>query len=106
VPCFLRAGTGINKIAMFPKFWYESNSCWGWVNSPEELAEKAQLQIEEPNGINTVDDFLGKSLRSANRDIPNFGTRIEHRYETLRTFLERENALDLFIETAKACNLK
>jgi len=27
------------------KIWYESNACWGWVKTFEELNEKCNLQI-------------------------------------------------------------
>ena len=96
---FLASRYGGKLKTMFPKFWYESNACWGWVNSPEELCEMARLKLAEPSLVNSVDSFLDNSLQY--KDQLNYGTRMEHQGETLRTFLEREGALALFLEAAK-----
>lgn len=72
------------------KFWYESNSCWGWVTNLDELKEKAKLQIEENNGINNIDDFLDKSMQNVLGSM-DFGTRSEHTgKKSLRTFLSEQ----------------
>ncbi len=73
------------------EFWYESNACWGNVKTLNDLVEKIKLQIEEPNGINNVDEFLDKSFQNTN-GTNDFGTRTEHRgKKSLRVFLEEQN---------------
>lgn len=77
------------------EFWYESNACWGWVRSISDLKEKIKLQLEENNGIDTVDDFLDESRQITGNSRLNFGTRREHDSDiTLRMFL-LENNVDL-----------
>ena len=81
----------------FPRFWYESNPCWGYVNSLEELKDKMDLQLAEPNSINSVDEFLDMSKQC--EATLNFGTRIEHHgKKTLRMFLEEHNLLQDFLK--------
>lgn len=84
------------------KFWYESNSCWGMVNSLDDLVEKLNLQID-PNygGLKTVDEFLDKSMQCFDGSM-NFGTRSEHSGEkSLRTFLKENDILDGFLNKIK-----
>lgn len=84
----------------FPKFWYESNACWGNVGSLNDLKEKLQLQLAESNGIDTIDDFLDKSKKS-NLNSLSFGTRREHTEKySLRDFLKDNNLLDDFLALA------
>lgn len=72
-------------------FWYESNSCWGWVTNTDELKEKIKFQLEENNGILNIDDFLDLSRQNIN-DSLDFGTRGEHYGDkTLREFLEEQD---------------
>jgi len=81
------------------KFWYESNAVWGWVESIEDLKEKLQYQLEEPNGIDNVDMFLDMSKEHVNEYGLDFGTRREHDGKrTLRTFLIEEGVLDDFLK--------
>ena len=81
----------------FPSFWYESNACYGWVDSHEDLLFMFKKQMEEHNSIYTLDDFLDKSKRSAYSDM-DFGTRREHRLDyTLRQFLSDNKILDEFL---------
>lgn len=84
-------------------FWYESNACWGRIRNLYDLIEKAKLQLAEPNGIDTLDDFLDGSLQ--NGDIADYGTRREHKGESLRVYLTRlghlENFVELFAESNK-----
>lgn len=72
----------------FPKFWYESNACWGEVDNMEDLKEKLKLQTEPGRGtLKDKDEFLDKSKQNVN-DPMDFGTRREHTGEkTLRQFL-------------------
>lgn len=82
----------------FPKFWYESNACWGYVNSFAELAEKVNLQLAGHSSITTVDEFLDKSVQSVHNEL-DFGTRREHTQSyTLRQFLIHNDILDGFLE--------
>jgi hypothetical protein len=76
----------------FPKFWYESNACWGWVTSIEELQEKCDLQTDKHYGaLKNKDEFLDKSYQNDNGSL-DFGTRIEHTGKlTLRQFLKENN---------------
>ncbi len=77
-------------------FWYESNSTWGRVRSFDDLVNQLKNQIEDNNGIDTIDDFLNKSRR--NGDSLDFGTRIEHDSNfTLRNYLIEINCLNEFI---------
>lgn len=85
----------------FPKFWYESNACWGNVESLNDLKEKLQLQLAENNSIYTIDDFLDKSTKSQHEGL-SFGTRREHTEKySLRDFLKDNNLLDDFIVLAQ-----
>ena len=81
----------------FPELWYESNACWGNIESIEDLNEKLKLQLAENNSIKNIDDFLDKSTQSKYSD-SNFGTRREHTKDyTLRNFLKDNDLLDAFI---------
>jgi hypothetical protein len=85
----------------FPKFWYESNACWGNVESFEDLKEKLQLQLAENNGIDTIEDFLTKSKRCYDNEL-NFGTRREHSTDvTLKDFLIKHKCYEEFIDYCK-----
>lgn len=81
------------------KFWYESNAVWGNVVTLDDLKEKLDYQLAEPNGINNVDMFLDMSKEHVNEYGLNFGTRREHDGErTLRMFLIEEGVLDDFLK--------
>ena len=78
-------------------FWYESNACWGRVQSISKLVEMLRFQIEENNGINTIGDFLDSSLQKGKED--EFGTRIEHKGPlTLRKYLSEKGYLKELLE--------
>lgn len=77
-------------------FWYESNACWGRIRNLYDLIEKAKLQLAENNSIDTLDDFLDRSQQ--NGDSADYGTRREHRGESLRTYLTRLGHLENFVE--------
>ncbi len=84
-----------------PKFWYDSNSCWGNVESFEDLIEKAKFQLTENNHIKTIDDFLDKSTQCY-YDKLNFGTRSEHTEKySLRGFLKDNQLLEEFLKFYK-----
>lgn len=54
----------------FPVFWFDGNAFFGWVRSPDDLAN---LEQAYPGGQ------WRKALRcDASTDRPNFGFRIEH----------------------------
>jgi len=76
--------------------YYESNPIWGWVNNIHDLKRMMDAQLEEPNNIFTVDDFLDKSL--SDDEGKTYGTRIEHRGpKTLRDYLAEQKELDNFL---------
>jgi hypothetical protein len=92
----------MSNTTQFPEFWYESNACWGNVDSFETLAEMAKLQIEENNGIRDIDDFLDVSVK-VKYDSLNFGTRREHSSNySLRNFLSEKGVLDGFVQHFKS----
>lgn len=72
------------------EFWYESNACWGTVKSLKDLEALIKLQLEENNGINTIDDFLNNS-RQIDSGENNFGTRREYGGKPLRDFLREQD---------------
>lgn len=79
------------------KFWYESNNCWGYVETFSELTEKAILQIEANHNMKNIDDFLEKSRYSIQNN--SFGTRSEHKTEfNLKDYLIKHNKLNEFLE--------
>lgn len=85
----------------FPQFWYESNQTWGKISSIDDLVEKLNSHLTGDNGIDTIDDFLDKSMAS-NYDNLNFGTRREHNKDySLRQFLKDNNLLDGFLSIAR-----
>ena len=81
------------------KFWYESNACWGWVETMTDLNEKCNLQIEPHYGaLRTVDEFLDVSMQNKNGSL-DFGTRIEHMgNKSLREYLKETGDLDNFLK--------
>ena len=76
----------------FPRFYYNSNVCWGWVESVENLKEKMLLQIDPSGGtFITKDEFLDKSYQHSKVDLE-FGSYREHNgKKTLREFLKENN---------------
>ena len=87
----------------FPKFWYESNACWGYVSNIDDLLEKVNLQMDPRNGnsINSIDDFLDKSTQCESKSL-NFGTRREHTGDlTLREFLKEHGHLEELLKVFK-----
>lgn len=82
----------------FPRLWYESNAAWGTVESLDDLAEKARLQIAEPNTIKDLDDFLDRSKGRDNDKGLGFGTYVGYSSDyTLRNFLADNGLLEDFI---------
>jgi hypothetical protein len=91
----------LSSKVTFPTFWYDSNATWGNVNSLNDLREKLQLQLAENNSINTIDDFLDKSVQASDGGL-NFGTRREHTGSlSLRVFLAENNLIDDFLLLAQ-----
>jgi hypothetical protein len=85
----------------FPKFWYDSNACFGNVMSLNDLKEKLQLQLDERNSIHTIDDFLDQSKKSHHEGL-SFGTRLEHTENySLRDLLKDNGVLDDFLALAE-----
>jgi len=68
----------------FPRFYYESNLYFGWINSLEDL----DAVFKEYEGHMTKDEILDKSFNIKGKDCKEFGTRIEHNGEkSLRRYL-------------------
>ena len=84
----------------FPRFWYESNACWGWVENIDDLVEKCKLQMDPVSGahhINNINDFLERSLKNEfpGAGYADYGTRSEHNTNhTLKEFLIK-NGVDI-----------
>lgn len=74
----------------FPRFWFEGNLAFLWVNNLEEL----QFVFDQYKGHMTPDEVLDKSL-NANDELTNFGLYGEHDGDvTLRQFLT-DNGVEL-----------
>lgn len=58
----------------FPRFWFEGNHAFMWVNNLEELQQVFDLY----EGIMTPDEILDKAVNIAGDDFKEFGLRIEH----------------------------
>jgi len=86
-------------------FWYESNTCWGWINSLDDLIEKHNLIMTDASVFKTTDMFLEKSTQNINGSL-DFGTRMEHgtNSKSLKTYLKEEGLLDEFLNKID-CNL-
>lgn len=72
----------------FPKFWYESNAYFSWINSVDDLQTALDYQTDPKyGGLRTKDEFLDRSMQHYDGSL-NFGTRIEHTgSKSLREFL-------------------
>jgi hypothetical protein len=76
--------------------WYESNSCWGAINSIKDLVEMANKWISVRKG-RTVELFL--QSRNSIRTDSNFGMRNEHCGPvTLKQRLDEMGFLDDFLK--------
>ena len=63
----------------------------GWVKTIDDLKRAIEHNLEENNGVYTVDEFLDNCLQH-DEGYVNFGTRREHTgTETLRQFLTKQN---------------
>ena len=68
----------------FPRFWFEGNHAFMWVNDLNDL----QQVFDNYDGVMTPDEVLDKSVNVPG-DYKNFGLRIEHKGErTLREHLK------------------
>jgi hypothetical protein len=68
----------------FPRFWFESNLYFGWVNNIEEL----EFVFEEYKSQMSRDEVLDTAV-NYDDTLTEFGLRIEHQGKiTLRKFLE------------------
>ena len=78
-------------MSIMKKIFYESNACFGPVDNVDDLIKMIDYQLEENNQINSLDDFLDKSMQDVNY-VHSFGTYKEHCGEkSLRVFLEESN---------------
>ena len=73
----------MNQEKKFPRFWFESNLYFRWVNSLNDL----QIVFDAYNGYMSPDDILDKAVNVGDK-LDNFGLRTEHQGDvTLRQFL-------------------
>jgi hypothetical protein len=73
----------------FPKFWFEGNLYFGWVNDFEDL----KSVFEQYKGHLTRDEILDKAVNKDDK-LDEFGLRIEHRGNvTLRQYLTDKGIL-------------
>ena len=91
------------------KIWYESNACWGWVETIKDLIEKCNHQTSHYGAFENVEQFLDRSKENPideyekekryRREYLDFGSRREHGgNRTLRMYLKEINMLDAFLE--------
>ncbi len=91
---FIPGVTSIPRV--FPKFWYESNSYFGNVDSYMDLETAMEAQTSDNGVFNTLDDFLDRSYQNINGNL-DFGSRVEHKADkTLRQFLSEKGILKRF----------
>ena len=78
--------------------WYESNACWGFVETLKDLQKKCKRQIDPEYGaLKDVDEFLDRSRQHNNGNL-NFGTRIEHTgKKSLRKYLAEKTMIEAFL---------
>lgn len=89
----------MNKLKT--RFWYESNACWGYIETLKDLQEKCKLQTGEFGAVKDVNDFLDRSMQTEDGAL-NFGTRIEHKgKKSLRKYLTEIKVLDDFLTLMK-----
>ena len=68
----------------FPRFWFEGNLFFAWVNNAEDL----QKVFVEYDGQATKDEILDKAVNLEDGVLNNFGLRGEYNGNlTLRQFL-------------------
>lgn len=80
----------------FPKFWYESNAVWGYVETFKQLHDKFRC-----SHFTDVEKFLTKSKKCDGEEW-NFGTRREHNTDvTLKDFLIKCECYEEFINYCK-----
>lgn len=81
------------------KFWYESNACWGFVETLDDLYKKYKLQTDhQMRACKNVYEFLDKSKQHRDGTL-NFGTRIEHKGDkTLKEYLHQNKILNKFLK--------
>ena len=76
--------------------YYDSNPVWGWIYNLYDLSRMLKGQLDEPNSILTVDDFLDRSLSDS--EGVTYGTRDEHvGPKSLRDYLKEQNNLLVFL---------
>lgn len=77
------------------RFFYDSNACWGYVETFDDLVEKVKLQLSSGSAIKNVEDCLEKS-KSCKHDT--FGTRVEHQLDyNLKNYLQDNGVLESFL---------
>jgi hypothetical protein len=71
----------------FPRFWFESNLYFGWVENLDDLNKV----FEQWEGQMTKDEILDKAVDFPDGNFKEFGLRTEHTGNvTLRQFLEEK----------------
>ena len=80
----------MNKKKEFPRFWFEGNLAFFWVNNLEDL----QRVFDQYKGQMSSDDILDLSVNVDDK-LDNFGLRREHKGDvTLRQFLS-DNGINI-----------
>lgn len=79
------------KDNKFPKFWFDSNFYFGWVESMEELEKVYGFNISPGNPNRTFNEFLKECKQNHDKSL-DFGLRVEHSgLKTLYDFLIESN---------------
>jgi len=83
------------KNEKFPKFWFDSNACFGYVESITDLRNAFIQNTSKYSSVRTFVEFLNLCKQHSNNESLNFGLRVEHSgVKTLYQFLS-ENGVDL-----------
>ena len=61
---------------MKENIWIETNSCWGYCKTFEELKEKLDLILKDSSQLKPYNKLLDRLTQ--NKDLLDFGLRVEH----------------------------
>ena len=77
----------LDKLKKFPKFWFEGNHAFMWVNNIEDLKQVFKQYDEYMSADKVLDTAV-----NVDDELSNFGLRSEHQGNvTLRQFLKDNN---------------
>lgn len=89
-------------------FWYETNTCWGLIESIEDLKEKYDIHLQDKSSnIKNVNDFLKATSTKKSKPHNNFGMRREHFNSdyTLKMHLQENSLLAEFLKLTIPSNM-